>query len=592
MVDTNILKKLNILYVEDELSAAKKFTKILSKFFHNVYTAYNGKEGLDIFENKNIDLVISDINMPVMDGLEMSQNIRETCNDVPIILTTARTETDCLIKAIELNINSYILKPVFLNDLVGKLNLVAQKLQFKETENILGQYKQVVDLSSIVMKFDLNGKITYVNDRFTKISKYSQAEVKDEFFNFNTHKETPSKQFLEIWETIEKKEIWKGKLKNYSKENSTYIVDTTILPILDINKDIKEYICVSNDITDEEALNNLLKNEVNNYKGNLEKNTHILNEYKRSLEESSILIKLNKEYQIIFMNRKLFEISQFKRKDLIKKDFFEIFECEQNDLFEIFASLDDKKSIQKELKLKVKDGKYKHIQIFFSPIYSDNENIEEFLLLGTDISQSIELFEEIEETQKDVIFSLGSIGEYRSKETGNHVKRVANYSYLIAKKLGLSEKEAQLIKTASPMHDIGKVAISDSILHKHDKLTKEEFEIMKTHTTIGYNMLRNSSREILQASATVAHEHHERWDGTGYPRALKGEEIHIFGRITSVADVFDALGSDRCYKKAWPLVEVLDFLNKESGKYFDPKIVDILLNNIDEFLEIKNKFKD
>ncbi|NQY22098.1 MAG: HD domain-containing protein [Campylobacteraceae bacterium] len=203
-----------------------------------------------------------------------------------------------------------------------------------------------------------------------------------------------------------------------------------------------------------------------------------------------------------------------------------------------------------------------------------------------------ELNIEIEDTQKEVIFTMGAIGESRSKETGNHVRRVAAYSVILATKYHLSKHNIKILKEASPMHDIGKVGIPDSILKKNDVLNAEEWKIMKTHAQLGYDMLKHSKREILKTASIVAYEHHEKWDGTGYPRGLKKEEIHIFGRITAVADVFDALGSSRCYKKAWPLDKLLKLFKEEKGKHFEPKLVDILFENIDEFLEIQKKYRD
>jgi response regulator RpfG family c-di-GMP phosphodiesterase len=187
---------------------------------------------------------------------------------------------------------------------------------------------------------------------------------------------------------------------------------------------------------------------------------------------------------------------------------------------------------------------------------------------------------------------MGEVGEFRSKETGNHVKRVAEYSYVLAKGCGLSEAEAELLRMASPMHDIGKVAIEDAILKKPGKLTDEEFDIMKTHTTMGYEVLRHSTRKIISAAATVAYEHHEKYNGRGYPRGLKGEEIHIFGRITALADVFDALGSDRCYKKAWELEKIYNLFKEERGEHFDPKVVDAFFDNLEKILHIRESFKD
>ena len=142
------------------------------------------------------------------------------------------------------------------------------------------------------------------------------------------------------------------------------------------------------------------------------------------------------------------------------------------------------------------------------------------------------------------------------------------------------------------MHDIGKVGISDAILKKPAKLTVEEFDIMKEHSIIGYNILKDSKRDILKAAAIVAKEHHEKYDGSGYPFGLKGEEIHIYGRITALADVFDALGSERCYKEVWEDEKIFQLFKDEKGKHFDPKLVDLFFDNLDKFLQIRGRYKD
>jgi len=199
---------------------------------------------------------------------------------------------------------------------------------------------------------------------------------------------------------------------------------------------------------------------------------------------------------------------------------------------------------------------------------------------------------ELIKTQEEIILTLWIAAESRSKETGNHIKRVAKYSYLLAKYYGLDEELAQKIYKASPLHDLGKIAIPDNILNKPAKLTNEEYEIMKTHAQIGYDILKNSKRELLKTAAIIAYEHHEKWDGSGYPRGLKGKEISIEGRITALADVFDALGSDRCYKKAWPDEKIFELIENERAKHFDPDLVDIFFEHLDEFLKIRNELKD
>lgn len=199
---------------------------------------------------------------------------------------------------------------------------------------------------------------------------------------------------------------------------------------------------------------------------------------------------------------------------------------------------------------------------------------------------------EIEETQKEVVFTMGAIGESRSKETGNHVKRVAEYSKILALACGMDEDEAEMLKQASPMHDIGKIAIPDAILNKPGRFDEDEFEHMKRHAELGYEMLRHSPRTLLKAAATVAYEHHEKWAGGGYPRNIQGEDIHIYGRITAVADVFDALGSDRCYKKAWDDEKIFALFKEERGKQFDPRLIDLFFENLNAILDVREKYRD
>ena len=202
------------------------------------------------------------------------------------------------------------------------------------------------------------------------------------------------------------------------------------------------------------------------------------------------------------------------------------------------------------------------------------------------------LNKEIHETQKEIIFTMGSISESRNKETGNHVKRVAKYSEILALKYGMCEDEVSLLVEASPMHDIGKVAIPDAILNKPARLTQEEFAIMKEHAQLGYDILKGSKRVLLKTAAILAHEHHEKWDGSGYPQGKKGEDIHIYGRITAIADVFDALGSERVYKKAWDNDKILAYFKDESGRHFDPKLIKIFFDNLDEILKVRDSLAD
>jgi response regulator RpfG family c-di-GMP phosphodiesterase len=222
----------------------------------------------------------------------------------------------------------------------------------------------------------------------------------------------------------------------------------------------------------------------------------------------------------------------------------------------------------------------------------DKDLIEIFCMNISVAFDNIYLNQEVEDTQKEILFTLGEVAEARSQETGCHVKRVAELAKLLALHYGFTEEEAELLRLATPIHDLGKLGISDEILNKPGKLTGEEFEIMKRHAEIGYEMLKNSGRSILKAGAIIAWQHHERYDGTGYPLGLKGEEIHIYSRIVAIADVFDALGNDRVYKKAWEDQEIIDYISSQRGKHFDPVLVDIFMKHLADIFSIRKTFPD
>ncbi len=199
---------------------------------------------------------------------------------------------------------------------------------------------------------------------------------------------------------------------------------------------------------------------------------------------------------------------------------------------------------------------------------------------------------EIHTREKETLLRLAKAGEYRDEETGNHVLRMAKYSRLIAEQLSLPEHECELIDVAAPMHDIGKIGVSDTILLKPGKLSADEFDSMKDHATIGYEILKDSPSKYLQKGAEIAYGHHEKFDGSGYPQRLAGELIPLSARIVAVADVFDALTSERPYKKAWPIQDALEYLKREQGAHFDPRLVAAFSSKISDVLEICQKFSD
>jgi len=200
--------------------------------------------------------------------------------------------------------------------------------------------------------------------------------------------------------------------------------------------------------------------------------------------------------------------------------------------------------------------------------------------------------EELKTTRLSVIQRLGRAAEYRDNETGFHVIRMSRYSALLGKKIGLDNEKCDLILNASPMHDIGKIGIPDSILLKPGKLDHDEWKIMKTHTTIGAQILADDKSELLQFAQKIALQHHEKFDGTGYPNSLKGEEISLETRIVTTCDIFDALTSERPYKKSWSIEEAINEMEKIGGSILDHKLVASFKEILPDILEIKGKFQD
>ncbi len=201
-------------------------------------------------------------------------------------------------------------------------------------------------------------------------------------------------------------------------------------------------------------------------------------------------------------------------------------------------------------------------------------------------------YEKLRNAYQDTIYRLSLAAEFKDEDTYNHIKRVGYMAGEVAKALGLDKNHQELIFLTAPMHDIGKIGIPDEILFKPGKLTREEFEVMKQHTVIGAKILGGSDVDYLKTGAIIALNHHEKFDGSGYPNGLKGKDIPIEGRIVAIVDVFDALTSKRPYKEAFPIDKSLNIIYESRGTHFDPEIVDAFFDIKDKIIEIREKFRD
>jgi len=200
--------------------------------------------------------------------------------------------------------------------------------------------------------------------------------------------------------------------------------------------------------------------------------------------------------------------------------------------------------------------------------------------------------QELEASRKEIIACLGKAAEYKDNDTGMHVERMSHYAKVLGLATGMTEEEACALQETAPMHDIGKIGLPDYILQKPAKLNEDEIKKMREHPQIGVDILGGQTCLLLNMARSIAISHHEKWDGSGYPYGLKGEEIPLYGRIAAIADVFDALTTQRPYKEAWPVEEAIKFLKEESGKHFDPQLIELFLDSLPKILDIKKQYQE
>ncbi|MGR9116562.1 MAG: HD domain-containing phosphohydrolase [Gammaproteobacteria bacterium] len=610
-VNSDRLQGLRVLYVEDDIETREELVLILESWIGELYVAANGLEGLKLYQAHEPEIVITDIQMPAMNGLEMSAEIKALNSEQCIVVLSAYNDVEYLFKALELGIQHYITKPVLIERLLTKLEQIAEQMSLESeaqrNRKLLEQYKLLVDEKAIVCKMNVAGEITYANKRFCTLSGFSEAELIGQPFHIACESEALFNKIRTLLsksgdaeapgdrlpppgtEAIAESRKWTGIIKNLNKAGKRYVVDASIVAIVDEAERIDEYVALMVDITDlyerHERLSLNLKND-------LQARSHLLKQYEQALEIGTSLCVIDPLGKIVSANHNFSSGLQCRPEDLVGYSFSELVQDCPNFEERVFAKVYEQGFTSRVMKVRYQEEPEKTLSTIIVGIRDINGEVHSLLSLSQDITDSVRLNEEIMDTQKELLYVMGEVVENRSQETGMHVKRVAELSEWIALKYGLSEQHAEMIKIASPMHDVGKVGIADDILHKPGRLSEEEFEIMKTHASLGYNLLKNLDKPLIKMAANIAHEHHERYDGSGYPSGLSAEQISIEGRIVSLVDVFDALSSERAYKKPWKQEDIIDYIRQQRGRQFDPKLVDIMLNHMDEILAIRNLYRD
>ncbi len=590
----NPLEICTLLYVEDKRDIRRRIIPFLAPRVKTLWIAENGEKGLELYEKCRPDIILVDLNMPRMDGIKMSRAIRCEDTEIPIILTASYNDIYRLSAVVEAKISAFLPKPIKIKELIKTVertakNVLGQRARSK-TQSTLAQHYLAIEESALLIYLDEEGKIRQINDGMSELLDFPQDVLIGESFENLLCKDYCSDRYDSLFEAFGKGESWYGELNLLTRSDREIILKATLIPIYDTVTPSYQFMMLLDDITELVNYRKLLKNELDQTQDTLYEKIHFLEQYQNAINEGTAICRFLEDGTILKTDSRFDKIFGFEKDELVKRSFYQLCPNLGSDLeTKVADAINSRSVLRKRIKCMDQKGRMYVSDSVFIPIYRLNGEIEEIISIHNDITDIIKLNEEIHNTQKELLYILGEVVESRSQETGYHVKRVAEYSRILGRLAGLDEEEVELLGIVAPMHDVGKIAISDKILLKPGKLEPEEEKIIKEHTLIGGELFGNSERSFMKAARIVALEHHESYDGTGYPYGKRGDDIHIFGRIVAIADVFDALSVERAYKRSWPIEEIIDFMKRERGKKFDPYLIDLFLENLDLFLEVRKK---
>jgi PAS domain S-box-containing protein len=488
-----------VLYAEDDTETREELQSILELYVAELYIAKNGREGLDLYKKYFPDIVITDIQMPEMNGLSMAADIRVLNSQQPIIILSAYNDVEYLFRALELGIQHYITKPISIERLLNKLAELTERMQLlkqvEENRRLLEQYKMLVDEKAIVVKMDKNGNIIYMNQQFCEISGYSEAELLGQYYLFSLDEDGQQDVLNDIKQSMEKNNKWQGILKKRAKSGSIYVVDVTLVAIIDALNKISEFVALMVDMS--EVYEKFERLSLN-LKQDLSEQKHYLQEYERAFELGTSLCIINTDGQIISANKNFSATLNYTPGELNGLSLCDLVQNGVDFKERVLRKVINHGFSSRVIKVLTKNGGFRTLSIIVVGIHNQAGDIHSLMNLCHDISETINLNEDIIENQKDLIYVLGEVVENRSHETGLHIKRVALISELLARKYGFSEEYATMIKLASPLHDIGKVGIPDDILHKQGKLSVDEYQIIKKHAELGYRLLNKLDKPLIK----------------------------------------------------------------------------------------------
>ena len=458
----NLIKQLErnksktILIVDDSFVVREQLKDILHNRNYTVLEAKNAKEALEIIHLNKIDLMLLDLELEESNGYDFLIKNRALILDklnIKVMIISGNISSNLIRDSFRLGVKEIIRKPYAIEELILKTDIFIGDKDMEDEvtckTQLLNQYKNTVDRSFIVSKADANGIITYVNEAFCEISGYEEHELIGRAHNIVRHPDMDSSVFKEMWHTIKDlKSSWKGIIKNRKKDGTAYWVKTIINPILDGHNNVMEYIGIRTDITDMEETKEELKAQYDISQNNFQEVMHLSKLYENAIEQTNIILRADKNRVINYANDQFYKISGLTKKELVGKPYNYLKRANnmEESYIENMWNYIAKGNIWKgQIRNTFKNGKIYHFLATIVPIINTHGDILEYISIRKDITDIIELHKEIEETQREIIYKMGEIGESRSNETGNHVKRVATYSKLLATLYGLDEKEGEIL---------------------------------------------------------------------------------------------------------------------------------------------------
>ncbi len=586
---------MSVLYVENEREVRRFVCSFLAGRVGSLLEAGRADEALELFERHRPDVVVTDLQLPGMDGVRLAKALRRIDPDVPVVLTAAPSDPCRIQDAVEARFDGFVSKPVKIRTMLAALEEVADRRLHERSRRrvqaAMAQHYLAIEEEAMLLYIDGRGRLRKINERLLERLGYDPLLLLGEPFESLLYKDRRmGSRYRPLLKAIAAGESWHGEVHLISQSDMELIFKATLVPLFDTSRPDYRFMMLLEEVTELVNYRRILKNELDQTQRTLQEKVHFLTQYRNAINEGTAICRFLEDGTILRTDRRFDEIFGFDGEALTHRSFYRLCPNVADRLRRLVEESVRRGTIlRKRIRCRREDGSGHVTDSVFIPIYKLDGNIEEIISIHNDITDIINLNDEIQTTQRELLYILGEVAESRSKETGHHVKRVAEYCRLLAQLAGLSESETELLAAAAPMHDVGKIAIPDEILMKEGSLTPEEFEVMKRHTTIGAELFSHSDRPFMRAARIVALEHHENYDGTGYPEGKRGEEIHIFGRIVALADVFDALSMGRCYKEPWADRKIVVHIREQRGRKFDPRLADLFLEHIDYFVDIRER---